>query len=580
MSRLVALHWDQKQLLVATGQRAAGSFNIDRAVVVDLDAERPPLEQLAEKLKALGVQRGEATVVIGRSLVEMRQMDVPPVPANELPGLVRFQAQNQFAGAQDDYAIDYVPVAENGHVETVLAATLSNREIEQIKSAVEPAGLRVKHIAIRPFSAIEFIRSRQSDDECSLVINYFETEIDLTVAKRGYVNLSRSIRVTPPQDSDPTPEDYSEKIVLQEVRRTLAAAANQAEPVRVTQIIVCGQQANHELLFERLQDEVGLKVNFFHPFDNVRVRPAAKHSLPAHDGRFTPLLGSLIQQDSRDHHAIDFLNPRRVTKDTDSKRKLLLAGTGLAIVVLIALGWCLLTLQNQKTEIARLQNQLDNLIEQNQGVDEIIDKTAVVDDWMQDSIAWLDELYEVSDRYLSPDDARVTRFGGALNRGRTLITLPGYAANADINSELRRQLESRPYRISFSKQGKTTAGDENPLAGDMTFEFSETLEFDNSRRELPTNLLAERLAEQSSAPAVSEHDATASPGALDPDEVATEPPSDQSPSDQPPSDQPPSDQPPSDRLDIDRQAPQGDRDDDPGEETSSPDNNPGDADDE
>ena len=440
MSKLVAIHWDQRQLLVATAQKAASSLLVDRVQVIALDPELDPQDQIADQLKTLGLVRGEATVVIGRSGVEIRQIDVPPVPADELPGLVRFQARSQFASLTEDSPLDFVPIAENGHVETVLAASISSQLVEDIKSVVEPGGLKLKHIVFRPFSTVELARSGILGDKCSIVVNYFQTEVDLTVARNGYVNLSRSIRITPPDGEVSDVDAYSAKIVLQEIRRTLAAASNQGEPVNVEQIVICGQRENHSVLDKLLQAEMELEVQFFHPFEAVKLRPSVKRNLPKHDGRFAPLLGSLVQQNSKDNHAVDFLNPRKPAVKSSSGRNLKILAIAAGVMFLMAGIYAFMSIRSLDSEITSLKEQESRLISENRSADQVIAEVSKVDLWTRSDVLWLEEIAKVSDRYLYPDDVKMRLFSGGVVNDQGTINTTGYTLDAETNVKLKSEL--------------------------------------------------------------------------------------------------------------------------------------------
>src|SRR5437867_7751661 len=103
MSRLVALEWDAKEVrAVVARQRGAGRV-VEQAFAVPLaareegsTAEPDVSALLAKALSEHGVARSEALVAVGRSNIELRFLTTPPVPEDELPEVVRFQAMRQF----------------------------------------------------------------------------------------------------------------------------------------------------------------------------------------------------------------------------------------------------------------------------------------------------------------------------------------------------------------------------------------------------------------------------------------------------------------------------------------------------
>ncbi|HMO15461.1 MAG TPA: hypothetical protein PKD64_10940 [Pirellulaceae bacterium] len=448
---MIAIHWDKAQLLVVRGQQSGSSLRVDRADMVALNQDASSTLDLSSKLKQLGVTRGEATVVLPRSQVEMRHLTVPPVPVNELPDLVRFQAQSQFASLTDDWALDFVPVVENGHVESVLATALSQKAIDAIKAAIEPAGIKVKHIVVRPFSTVELMRTQAISQSNVLVINEFATDIDLTIAVHGYVNLTRTIRVTPPDEDTASQPGYAEKIVLQEVKRTLAAAMNQTPSVTVDSIAICGNREIHGALAEMLEKETSLKIVFLNPFSAVHLKPAAEKSLPNRLGRFAPLIGSLIQQISSDSHAIDFLNPRRTVKSGEGKRKLILAGVSAAILLLLVSGYLYSAIRAKQNEIARLTAANGELLKSNELIGDLIEEVNLIDEWTRQSVSWLDELKEVSQRFQYPEDVRIAQFDAKFQQNRHSISLRGVARDGVVKSKLDRDLEARPYKLNHGQ---------------------------------------------------------------------------------------------------------------------------------
>ncbi len=512
---LIAIHWDKVQLLVARGQRMGGALWIDRTDVIELDANQGDAPNIAHHLKRLGITRGEATIVLPRSQVEMRQLNVPPVPVDELPELVRFQAQSQFATLTEEWALDYVPVTENGHVESVLATALSNKVIAQLKAAVEPAGIKVKHIVIRPFSTVELIRSKEIGKKNVLIINQFQTEIDLTVAVNGYVNLSRTIRVTPADDGTGDHQGYSENIVVQEARRTIASAMNQSSAVRIDSIIICGDRENHAELEELLKQQIQLPVSFFHPFQAIRVRPAAQQTLPARDGRFTPLIGSLVQQNSADNHAIDFLNPRKAIKTGDLKRKLILAGTLAAALLLAVSIYFYTAIQAKSREIARLKQENEQLIRENQGIESLIDEVAMIDDWTRLSIPWVEELRQVSERFLYPDEARTNQFQANIEQQTPTITLKGSSRDNDAWASLVEQLQDRPYVVNLGQGSEVIAE-----GVDMKFDYQVNLRLNTENQPLMVDQIREATSrDDPTSDETGQENMTSEPNDVDPTDL-------------------------------------------------------------
>src|SRR5262245_60753953 len=108
MSRLVAIEWDAKEARVAIGRKRAVGVAVDQAFAVPLPqreegstAEPDVGSVLARALAEQGISRSDALVAVGRASIELRFLSTPPVPDEELPDVVRFQAVRQFTTLSD-----------------------------------------------------------------------------------------------------------------------------------------------------------------------------------------------------------------------------------------------------------------------------------------------------------------------------------------------------------------------------------------------------------------------------------------------------------------------------------------------
>src|SRR4051812_36698464 len=116
MSRLIALEWDAKEARVAIGRSRVGGVTVDQAFVVPLPEREEGKPEpdvgsiLARALADHGISRAEALVAVGRSNIELRFLSTPPVPEDELPEIVRFQAVRQFTTLGEDWPLDFVPL--------------------------------------------------------------------------------------------------------------------------------------------------------------------------------------------------------------------------------------------------------------------------------------------------------------------------------------------------------------------------------------------------------------------------------------------------------------------------------------
>ncbi|HZN32504.1 MAG TPA: hypothetical protein VFB80_01750, partial [Pirellulaceae bacterium] len=141
MSRLVALEWDAKEARVVVGRKRGTALVVEQAFAAPLPqkAEGSAAEAdiggaIAKALSERGLSRVEALVAVGRASIELKFLSTPPVPPEELPELVRFQALRQFTSLGDDWPLDFVPLGPTADGGTnVLAAAISADLVGQMK---------------------------------------------------------------------------------------------------------------------------------------------------------------------------------------------------------------------------------------------------------------------------------------------------------------------------------------------------------------------------------------------------------------------------------------------------------------
>lgn len=212
-ARLVALEWDSAEARVAIGRVRGRDLVLEHAFAVDLSAREESSGNLddaevgARLATALGpyrLGRQEALVAVGRTSIELRRLQLPPAPDEELPDMVRFQAMRQFSTIGEQWPIDFVPLARTEANIDVLAAAISPAIVESIQKACGAAELTPTHLVLRPFAAAALLeKSRATDDRCRLLVDLLAAEADLSVLVDGVVAFVRTVRLPPGDGASP-----------------------------------------------------------------------------------------------------------------------------------------------------------------------------------------------------------------------------------------------------------------------------------------------------------------------------------------------------------------------------------------
>ena len=448
MARYLALEWDAREARVVVASSRGTGIVLEHAFQVELLPEAGEANQLdvgeriAAALAARGIKQSEALVAIGRANIELRNMNLPPAPPEEIPDLVRFQAMRQFTNIGEDWPLDYVELGREEDDETlpVLAASLSLETVDQIKQVCEAGNLSANRLLLRPFAAASLLRRFGSNDgKCELLVDLLADEADLTVVADGSVVVMRTVRL--PTTDEPA---VIARAVLGEIRRTIGAAQSQLRGRRIERIVICGDGAEHTALKTTVEEQLSLEVSIFDPFQAVDVK--SRFEKPLQPGQYTPLIGVLADEAAGERHAIDFLNPRKRPEAPSNRGRQLVYGAFAAAVVLLLGGWYFLSLRNKDLEIADLRAEIlsnQDLVERSQQKIEQADQIAIFPDT---DIVWLDELAWLSDSLPDADSVILSEvyMGGQARRGALEnghLHVDGYVAESSVVAQLERKLQ-------------------------------------------------------------------------------------------------------------------------------------------
>jgi len=453
---IVAIEINPNRMLLVAGRKAANRpLEVSHAIEIPIEANQSDAsiaEMLKEKVEDLGLVRSETTVVLCRSQSELREIELPPAPNDELPDMVMFKAKGDFASFNDRWLLDFVSLDTDAtKARKVLASAIPPAVGERVQAIIEPSGLKLKRMVLRPFSIMELLQGRTSDEVARLVVNPGDDFTDVVVTKGNQTVSTRSIRMS----ADHSADQRSQQMVS-EVRRTIASSKRQLGGVAVSGVILLDDEKSNRHLVGNLRERLKVDVDVVDPFDGLRRIGQAKGAIES-PWKFSPLLGSLVHQGNEKVPAIDFLNPsRRAEKVIDRSRWWLYGSlAGLAAMLTIFFAWW--TLSSQKAEIATLKQELIDAVAVNDGdegrpsVDTTLGRIRKIDLWQKANVHWLDELDEISRRFLTADEAVVSSWNSSVGRKGPVLNLAGRIVSNEEDGNLFNSLEARPFIVTPTK---------------------------------------------------------------------------------------------------------------------------------
>ncbi|QGJ71093.1 Hypothetical protein PBC10988_27960 [Planctomycetales bacterium 10988] len=465
--KTIALEWDERELRVVVSTAKGKSIEVEEAIPIPLTlsrrgssheengaeeevAEASLGEQLEKAWKKHRLPKGEVSVAIGRAQVELKQLSLPPVPDDELPELVRFQAMRESPQSVDEETpLDFVPLTHDPTINReVLAASISSERLEKIRAACHQAGLKLERLILRPFAAASFLRRQWESQtpQTRLFVDLLPEEVDLVALSEGRVVFLRTARL---RGDQLVSQAETCRPLLSEIRRTIAAVHNQLSSTRIESIELCGTEATHQPLADKIQEATNLPVNIFDPFEEISLRRSA--TIPAEEkrGRFAALFGIGSDHAEERDSVFDFLHPRKKPEPPSKKQTWVLAAVAAALVVVVG-GWFLWQYQ------ADLDQQIAELQAQSSDLDPLVDKARerkaqrdLIADWVDREIIWLDELQRLAEKLPESEKLMITQLSASLDREDALLELEGLTDGSAVAGQLTGRLRDDHHRVNL-----------------------------------------------------------------------------------------------------------------------------------
>jgi Tfp pilus assembly PilM family ATPase len=401
MPRILAIDWDRKEARALVLNSGPTGTSISGVWTARLDTlEGVPLTgkqlgaRLAEVMGEGAVGKATTIVGVGRDNVQIKLLSLPPAPDNELPDLVRFQAEREFTALGSEAALDYIPLSGSDTMQhTVLAVALSPAGINEAREVSQAAGLEPDRVTVRALAAVSFVSRAGAIDAggVSLVVNPLGDEADLSVVDRGKVVLMRTVRLP-----DSEQAVARQRTLNGEIRRTIAAARQQSADRPVDQLVMCGNSAGTDKV-DGLGEDLGIPVTLFDPVANAPSGLTGTLVPPASLSRFSAVLGMALAEADRKPPIVDFLNVRRRVEKQRFTRTHAIAAAAAAIVVLAIAGTLWRMSASVTRELADLEKQIADQEAQLKGFGERLQQYAAVEKWKATDANWLEVLTRVSE---------------------------------------------------------------------------------------------------------------------------------------------------------------------------------------
>ncbi|MGE5191070.1 MAG: type IV pilus biogenesis protein PilM [Deltaproteobacteria bacterium] len=410
MPELLAIEWEHEQVCGVLADVSPGRVRIERTFVIPKPTAAASgtgpikVDWLASEMKKLGLEGGQTLVALPRDEAIVKRLELPEVPDDELPVMVRFQAGAKSSVALDDLALDFIPLPRRNDVpgREVLMATVPRQTIDEVVTVCRSGGLEPVVIGLTAAAVAEFVARAESPADnaaagASLVVARHGNRIEISMLRRCHLLFSHSARL-----SDAATGQQAQAIVA-EVSRALVALRGAIADVKIERAWTLVSAAEHEQLAESLHRRLQCEVVALDPFTSVD-RDERVAAAIADRSLFAGPIGMLLARADARVPGLDFLSPRQPAVKRDLRRqRLIRAGAGaLALVLLLGTAqWMRLSnLDAQVQVLVDAESKLDKELAEGAPTKKSSDDVAK---WMADGEDWLDELPELAARMPGTD---------------------------------------------------------------------------------------------------------------------------------------------------------------------------------
>ncbi len=418
MPRFLAIDVDANGLFVAAASLHKG------AVAVEQVASRPsppPLtadtaadlgRAIRELLTRSGIKPAPVLLCVGRDRVIPKDVRHPPTPPADEPAVVKFQAMKELSEAGDEVVLDYCPLPPTAAGDRRALVVFMRKDVlAAARTLCESAGLKLAGVTPRPFAAVAAFRNAataggaappSNPDEAVAVVTLGEAGGEFTVARAGHVAFTRTIPVT---------AMAQEKSLVAELRRNLTVYAGLpgAGPLAVVYLAE-GAEPGRESTADRLGDLLPVAVRGFDPFAGSAVANAIP---PAVRGGFAGVIGLLAAKAASDVLPINFASPRQPKAAASPHRSRVLVAALVGVLVLgVGAMAGMMELAKANRRVLAANNAKQDVEGELQKTELDAKRLAAADEFTNREVVWLDELYDLSDRFPDVKKMRAVEIEG------------------------------------------------------------------------------------------------------------------------------------------------------------------------
>lgn len=457
MSKQIIADWQPNCVTLAICSVRGQSVQLEKVCQTqfssDADSEfATAADALAAAARELGLGKSEVTVVASRELVEVRTLDVPRIEAEELPDIIRFQAQRQLANMADNWTLDYVmlPDDPSQEMQTALVGAIAPQYLAEMESACAGANLQVSHVALGPIELARLATAsgKLPTDGASMVICLSRDTADLLILKSNQVALLRSTKL-------PSEKEAWATVLGGEVRRSLMAASSQLGTSAVKGVMLMARPELSAEAEDPIEQAVGQPISLVDPSSLLSKHLDSRERLLETSGnRIGVIAGAALHPLADRAGSLDFKNPKKRPPKKQNTLLYALAGAAALLVAAAGVSWWFNTNRTLDEDLEFYRNEIEGKELLAKSAQRKIKQLREIESFLDGAPNFLDELNYVSKRI--PTAEKVILGGptfSTLADGRGQIQVPIAADSAETISQFEQSLRDEQHVVK-SKENR------------------------------------------------------------------------------------------------------------------------------
>ncbi|WP_373650326.1 type IV pilus biogenesis protein PilM [Schlesneria sp. DSM 10557] len=396
MADLLALSWDRNRLTgiefspTAADPKVAGGFSVNWP-------EQPvSAKWLRETLRRHNINAKQVVVALAREDAVLRLLELPSVPDDELPTLVRFQAAARTAQSLDQLLLDFLPLPLRAGVsqKEVWLATALLSTVTPLRTLLEEAGLDLTHLTLSSLALTELIARGEAKQAletsgASLIVLRDQARMELAVVSQRQLIAAHAVKWSSINDIPPVTK------MLAEVSRLLVQVQAWLPEGTLHRAWVIGDDADVGELPAALAKRWNCPAERFDPFLQSGMSGGSA-KLEGPSSHYAIAAGLAFTQSGAITPKLDLLNPRQPPPKRDPRKPYYAAAAAAALLVL-ATGTAVVqqSLAAYDAEINQNQLKESKLKEQLKEGEPTFVASKALEDWRARGVNQLQQIAEL-----------------------------------------------------------------------------------------------------------------------------------------------------------------------------------------